>query len=136
MKLMNLNFQIKSLHYCGVLPPPDVSASPLKLALYNVFTFLSLLWFVLIVIAQFVALFQRSDDIEAVTAIMFLLSSYISAGIVMAYFVYKWERLLELILILENDFDDIWKILDRRYTNWQFLQKNHERPTYYRGPCS
>lgn len=103
-RLKLLQLQLKAFHLSGILPPASALSSRWKSALYDVFTAVSLLWFLPAIAVQMVGLYQRLDDIEAVTAILFQVSCYISTGIIFLYFVCNRKELVKLFDTLEAGF--------------------------------
>jgi hypothetical protein len=72
--------------------------------LYDIFTAVTLLWFLPTIAVQIVALYQRLDEIEAATAILFQVSCYISTVIIAFYFVWNRKELVRLLDTLEAGF--------------------------------
>jgi hypothetical protein len=103
-RLKLLHLQLKAFHLSGILPPASALSNRWKSTLYDAFTAVSLLWFLPTIAVQIVALYQRLDDIEAVTAILFQVSCYISTGIIFFYFVWKRKELVKLFDTLEAGF--------------------------------
>jgi hypothetical protein len=103
-RLRLLHLQLKAFHLSGILPPSRALSSRWKSTLYDAFTVVSLLWFLPAITVQIVALYQRLDDIEAVTAILFQVSCYISTGIIFFYFVWNRKELVKLFDNLEAGF--------------------------------
>jgi hypothetical protein len=103
-RLKMLHLQLKAFNLSGILPPASISGSRWKTLLYDIFTAVSLIWFLPAIAAQLVALYQRLDDIEVATAILFQVSCYISTGIIFFYFVWKRKELLKLFDTLEAGF--------------------------------
>jgi hypothetical protein len=103
-RLKLLHLQLKAVYSSGILPPPSVLSSRWKSMLYDVFTAMSLLVFPPATALQIVGLYQRLDDIEAATAILFQVSSYINIGSVFFYFVWKRKELVKLLDTLESGF--------------------------------
>ena len=103
-RLKLLHLQIKAFDFVGILPPASALNSRWKSTLYDIFIRVSLLGLLPAVALQIVALCQRLDDIEAVTAILFQVSCYISTGTIFFYFVWKRNELVKLFDILEAGF--------------------------------
>jgi hypothetical protein len=103
-RLKMLDLQLKAFNLSGILPPASIAGSRWKTILYDIFTTVSLIWFLPAIAAQLVALYQRLDDIEVATAILFQVSCYISTGVIFFYFVWKRKELLKLFDTLEAGF--------------------------------
>ena len=103
-RLKLLHLQLKAFHLSGILPPASALSNSWKSTLYDVFTVVSLLWFLPAIAFQIVGLYQLIDDIEAATAILFQVSCYISTGIIFFYYVWKREELVKLFDTLEAGF--------------------------------
>jgi hypothetical protein len=103
-RLNLLHFHLKAFNFSGLLPPASALSSRWKSTLYDVFTTVSLLWFLPTIAVQIVELYQSLDDIEVVTAILFQVSCYISTGVIFLYFVCKRKELVKLLDTLETGF--------------------------------
>jgi hypothetical protein len=103
-RLKMLDLQLKAFNLSGILPPSSIASSRWKTLLYDIFTTVSLIWFLPAIAAQLVALYQRLDDIEVATAILFQVSCYISTGVIFFYFVWKRKELVKLFDTLEAGF--------------------------------
>jgi hypothetical protein len=103
-RLKMLDLQLKAFNLSGILPPASISGSRWKTILYDIFTVISLIWFLPTIAAQLVALYQHADDIEVLTAILFQVSCYISTGVIFFYFVWNRKELLKLFDTLEAGF--------------------------------
>jgi hypothetical protein len=103
-RLKLLHLQLKALYLSGLLPPASALSNRWKSTLYDVFTTVSLLWFLPTIAVQIVALYQSLDDIEVATAIVFQVSCYISTGIILFYFVWNRKELVKLFDTLEAGF--------------------------------
>jgi len=103
-RLNLLHQQLKAFYLCGLLPPASALSIRWKSTLYDVFTAVSLLWFLPAIAVQIVALYQRLNDIEVATAILFQVSCYISTAIISFYFVWKRNELVKLLHTLEAGF--------------------------------
>jgi hypothetical protein len=102
--LKMLHLQLKSFNLSGILPPASISGKRWKAVLYDIFTAVSLFWFLPTIALQMVALYESLDDIEVVTAVLFQVSCYISTGIIFFYFVWKRKELVKLFDTLEAGF--------------------------------
>jgi hypothetical protein len=69
-----------------------------------VFTTVSLLSFLPLIVLQIVPLYQRLDDIEATTVILFQVSCIVSTGIIFFYFVWNRKELVNLFDTLQAGF--------------------------------
>ncbi|PNF27817.1 hypothetical protein B7P43_G09183 [Cryptotermes secundus] len=103
-RLKMLDLQLKAFNLSGILPPASISGSRWKTILYDIFTVISLIWFLPAIAAQLVALYQHLEDIEVLTAILFQVSCYISTGVIFFYFVWNRKELLKLFDTLEAGF--------------------------------
>jgi hypothetical protein len=103
-RLNLLGVQLKPLHLCGILPPANISVSPWKSSLYNVFTTLAVFWFLPHIIAQIMALYKHWNEFEMVTALIFQIALFINTGTVAAYFVFHRKQLVRLLESLETHF--------------------------------
>jgi hypothetical protein len=95
-RLQMLNLQLIAFNLSGILPPANISGNRWKTMLYHIFTVVSLIWFLPTIAVQLVALYERLDNIEVVTAILFQVSCYISTGIIFFYFVRNRTELVKL----------------------------------------
>jgi hypothetical protein len=103
-RLNLLGMQLKPLHLCGILPPASISMTPWKSYLYNIFTTLSIFWFLPHVVTQIMALYEHWNKFEMVTALIFQIALFIHTGIVAAYFVFHRKQLVRLLESLETRF--------------------------------
>lgn len=103
-RLKMLDLQLIAFNLSGILPPANISGNRWKTILYDIFTVISLIWFLPAIAAQLVALYEHIDDIEVITAILFQVSCYISTGVIFFYFVWNRKELLKLFDNLEAGF--------------------------------
>jgi hypothetical protein len=103
-RLEMLHLQLIAFNLSGILPPANISGNRCKTMLYHIFTVVSLIWFLPTIAVQLVALYERLDDIEVVTAILFQVSCYMSTGIIFFYFVWNRTELIKLFDTLEAGF--------------------------------
>jgi hypothetical protein len=103
-RLKLLGMQLKPLHFCGILPPASIAASAWKSFLYNIFTTLSLFWFISHTVTQIMALYEHRHKFEMVTALIFQIALFIHTGTVAAYFVFHRKQLIRLLESLETHF--------------------------------
>jgi len=103
-KLKLLHLQLNAFHLSGILPLASTLSNSWKSTLYDVFTTVSLLSILPLIVLQIVPLYQRLGDIEATTAILFQVSCCISTGIIFFYFVWNRKELVNLFDTLEAGF--------------------------------
>ena len=103
-RLKLLHLQLKAFHLSGMLPLASTLSNSWKSTLYDVFTTVLLLSFPPLIVLQIVPLYQRLDDIEATTVILFQVSCIVSTGIIFFYFVWNRKELVNLFDTLEAGF--------------------------------
>lgn len=103
--------------FAGILPSESVYSRPWKLKIYNLYSALSLLWFVPAMIAQMFALHQHWGNIGKITDITFELAAAINNSSIGLYLVLNRKKLQLIISKMQSEF--------RNYTtNLQFGTKH------------
>jgi len=101
----------------GILPSESVYSRPWKMKIYNIYSVLSLLWFVPAMIAQMFALHQHWGNIGKITGITFELAAAINNSSIGLYLVLNRKQLQLIISKMQSAF--------RNYTNnLQFGRKH------------
>jgi hypothetical protein len=101
----------------GTLPPESVCNRPWKIKIYNIYSALSLLWFVPAMIAQIFALHQHWGNVSNITDITFELAAAISNSSIGLYLVLHRKQLQLITSKMQSTF--------RNYTkNLQFSRKH------------
>lgn len=103
-RLNLLGMQLKPLHLCGILPPANIARNTCKSFLYNIFTTLTLFWFIPHIITQIMALYEHRNKFEMVTGLVFQIALFVHTGTVAAYFVFHRKQLIRLLESLETYF--------------------------------
>lgn len=100
----NLKFYLRALHICGLLPPESILSDPWKSRLYDMYTCLTLIWFVPTIAAMCTELLEYSDSLERAIPVIFQVSAFVLSAILATYFVYKRKLMVKLFYMLETDF--------------------------------
>lgn len=101
----------------GILPSESVYSRPWKMKIYNIYSVLSLLWFVPAMIAQVFALHQHWGNIGKITDITFELAAAINNSSIGLYLLLNRKQLQLIISKMQSAF--------RNYTNnLQFGRKH------------
>jgi hypothetical protein len=99
-----LKFYLRALHICGLLPPESISSNPWKSRLYDVYTCLTLVWFVPTIAAMCIELLKYLDSLDKAIPVIFQVSAFVLSAILAMYFVYKRKVIMKLFCMLETDF--------------------------------
>lgn len=100
----SLKFHLRALYMCGLLPPESISSSPWKSRLYDVYTCLTLIWFVPTVTAMCIELLNYLDSLEKAIPVIYQVSAFVLSAILAMYFVYKRKVMMKLFYTLETIF--------------------------------
>jgi hypothetical protein len=95
----------------GILPSESVCSRPWKIKIYNVYSALSLLWFVPAMIAQMFALHQHWGNISNITDITFELAAAISNSSIGLYLVLNRKQLQLITSKMQSTFRNYIKNL-------------------------
>jgi hypothetical protein len=99
------------LQLAGILPPESVSSRPWKITVYNIYSVLSLLWFVPAMIAQIFALIQHWGNVSNITDITFEVSAAISNSSIGLYLMFNRKQLQLIISKMQSTFHSYTKNL-------------------------
>jgi hypothetical protein len=105
------------LKLAGILPSESVFIRPWKIKIYNIYSGLSLLWFVPSMIAEMFALHQHWGNIGIIADITFELAAAISNSSIGLYLVLNRKQLQLIISKMQSEF--------RNYTNSLQFGKKH-----------
>jgi hypothetical protein len=100
----SLKFHLRALYICGLLPPENISSSPWKSKLYDVYTCLTLIWIFPTITAMCIELCNYLDSLEKAIPVIYQVSAFVLSAILAMYFVYKRKFMVELFYKLETDF--------------------------------
>jgi hypothetical protein len=114
----HLNLFLVFFKLAGILPSESVFSRPWKIKMYNIYSGLSLLWFVPAMIAQMFALHQHWGNISRITGITFELAAAISNSSIGLYLVLNRKQLQLIISKMQSEF--------RNYTNNLQFGKKHK----------
>jgi hypothetical protein len=104
IKNYNLRFNLRALHLCGVLPTESISSSPWKSRLYDLYTCLTLIWFIPAITAMCIELCNNLDSLEKAIPIIFQISAFVLSAILGMYFVHQRKFVMKLFYTLETRF--------------------------------
>jgi hypothetical protein len=93
------------LNVSGMLPSLSTYCSPWKYHLYNIFSAVTFLSYIPLIIMQFIGIYKYSGNLTLLTAIIFQLAAYFDGMANMAYFIYHRKRLLHMFYLTENKFN-------------------------------
>jgi hypothetical protein len=99
------------LKLAGSLPPQSIYSRPWKITAYNIYSALSLLWFVPAMIAQIYALHQHWGSISNITDITFELAAALSNSSIGLYLVLNRKKLQLIIVKMQSTFHSYTKHL-------------------------
>lgn len=97
------------LNVSGMLPSLSTYSSPWKYQLYNMFSGVTFLSYIPLIIMQFIGIYKYSGNLTLLTVIIFQLAAYFDGMVNMAYFIYHRKRLLDLFYLTENKFNPFMK---------------------------
>lgn len=97
------------LNVSGMLPSLRTYSSPWKYHLYNMFSGVTFLSYIPLIIMQFIGIYKYSGNLTLLTVIIFQLAAYFDGMVNMAYFIYHRKRLLKLFYLTENKFNPFMK---------------------------
>ncbi|PNF18078.1 hypothetical protein B7P43_G03320 [Cryptotermes secundus] len=92
-----------------MLPSLSTYSSPWKYQLYNLFSAVTFLSYIPLIIMQFIGIYKYSGNLTLLTVIIFQLAAYFDGMVNMAYFIYHRKRLLDLFYLTENKFNPFMK---------------------------
>ena len=101
----------------GILPSESIFSRPWKTKIYNIYSALSLFWFVPAMIAQMFALHQHWGNISKITDITFELAAAINNSSIGLYLVLNRKQLQLIISKMQSEF--------RNYTNNLHFGRQH-----------
>lgn len=92
------------LQLAGILPPETFSSRPWKITIYNIYSALSLLWFVPAMVAQIFALIQHWGNVSDITDITFEVAAAISNSSIGLYLMLNRKQLQLIISKMQSTF--------------------------------
>jgi hypothetical protein len=93
------------LNVSGMLPSLSTYSSPWKYQLYNIFSGVTFISYIPLIIMQFIGIYKYSGNLTLLTVIIFQLAAYFDGMVNMAYFIYHRKRLLNMFYLTENKFN-------------------------------
>ncbi|PSN33450.1 Odorant receptor 9 [Blattella germanica] len=103
-RLRLLHLQLIALYLSGILYPPNWEQNRCKKFIYDIFTFITIIWFPPTIFLQMIFLLDCLGDLRTATGILFQVSCYISTYIIFLYFVWHRKALVKLIDRIETEF--------------------------------
>jgi hypothetical protein len=108
-KLDSFNPLLILLNVSGMLPSLSIYSSRFKYNLYRVFSAVTFISYVPLIIMQIMGIYKYSGNLMMVTVIIFQLAAYFDGMVNMAYFIRHRKRLLNTFHLMENKFDPFMK---------------------------
>jgi hypothetical protein len=93
------------LNVSGMLPSLSTYCSFWKYNLYNIFSAVTFLSYIPLIIMQCIGIYKYSGNLTLLTVIIFQLAAYFDGMVNMAYFMYHRKRLLKMFYLTENIFN-------------------------------
>jgi hypothetical protein len=97
------------LNVSGMLPSLGTYSSPWKYQLYKIFSGITFVSYIPLIIMQFIGIYKYSGNLTLLTVIIFQLAAYFDGMVNMAYFIYHRKSLLNLFYLTENKFNPFMK---------------------------
>jgi hypothetical protein len=108
-KLDSFNPLLILLNVGGMLPSLSTYSSRCKYNMYRVFSTVTFLSYIPLIVMQMMGIYKYSGNLMLVTVIIFQLAAYFDGMVNMAYFIYNRKRLLNTFYLLENKFTPFMK---------------------------
>ncbi|KDR14437.1 uncharacterized protein LOC110834477 isoform X2 [Zootermopsis nevadensis] len=123
-KLDSFNPLLILLNVSGMLPPLRIYSSRWKTNLYNVFSGVTFLSYIPLIVMQIMGIFEYSGNLLLVTVIIFQLAAYFDGMVTMAYFIYHRKRLLNTFYSVENKFNPFMQKVGNAQTQKKIILGN------------
>ncbi|PSN53662.1 Odorant receptor 1 [Blattella germanica] len=115
---------LRLLNLSGMLPPLSIYKVPWKNFLYNIFSLLTFLSFIPLIIMQLTGFYVYGNKLNLILVIAFQLAAYFDGMVTMAYFVWNRKRLLTMFLLMETKFIPLMSKVGRPEKQKTILAKN------------
>ncbi|KAJ9588820.1 hypothetical protein L9F63_017858 [Diploptera punctata] len=103
-KLNTFTPLLRLLHLSGLLPPLNIYRSSWKNFLYNIFSLLTFLSFIPLILMQMTGFYIYRDNFTMITVIIFQLAAYFDGMVTMAYFLRHRKKLIKTFHLMETTF--------------------------------